>query len=225
MRWCLKTHRNPVTTRLPLSALLLLAGVLAGLALVRFGPADFDAPVLRWFRARGDPGLVAGPGWMLGVWEGLSWLGDTLPRVVGSLLVMLVLWWWQRRAAALFLAALMLSGTALSTAIKVWIGRPRPHAVSHLDLVTSASFPSGHALVSTVFYLSVALLLAPGLRVQSARAALLGLAAVLAVGTGVSRLALGVHWPSDVLGGWALGAAWLCLCFAAARRWWPQVLS
>lgn len=221
----MQIDRPNATARLYMPALLLCAIALAGLALARHGPIGFDAPLLLWFRAGGDPGRVAGPAWMLGVWEGLSWLGNTLPRVMGSLLTMLVLWRWRRRAAALFLAAVMLSATALSTALKAWIDRPRPQLVSHLDLVTSASFPSGHALVGTVFYLSLALLLAPLLRAPAARRALIGLAVVLAAATGMSRVALGVHWPSDVLGGWALGGAWLCLSIAAARRYWPQAMS
>lgn len=219
------TDRSTRATYLCLPALLSCASVLAGLALVRHGPTSFDVPLLLWLHAGGREGQAAVPALMLGVWEGLSWLGDTLPRVVGSLLAMLVLWWWQRRAAALFLAAAMLSATALSTTLKVFIDRPRPHLASHLDLVTTASFPSGHALVGTVFYLSLALLLAPLLRAPSARRGLLGLAVVLSLATGVSRVALGVHWPSDVLGGLALGGAWLWLCFGAARSWWPQALS
>lgn len=208
---------------LPLLLLLCLL-VTAGHVLARNGPLPLDTLGLLWFRAADNPAQLAGPAGMAAVWKGLTWTGDTLPRIVAGLLVMALLWWGcRRRAAAVFLAAVLLSGTALSNGLKVWTGRARPQLVSALDQVSTASFPSGHALVSSLFYVTVALLLAPLLPAAWMRRALLAAAIALSFAMGLSRIALGVHWPTDVLGGWALAAVWLGLCLLVARRFWPAV--
>jgi undecaprenyl-diphosphatase len=104
----------------------------------------------------------------------------------------------------------------LSTLLKMGFDRPRPDLVPHGALVYTASFPSGHATLSAVVYLTLGALLA---RVQPRlvlKLYLLGLAILLTVMVGVSRVYLGVHWPTDVLAGWAVGAAWALLCWATA---------
>ncbi len=102
-------------------------------------------------------------------------------------------------------------GVLLSTGLKAGFAWPRPELVPHAVSVYTASFPSGHAMMSAVVYLTLGVLLA---RVQPQRwlkAYLLGLAAVLTVLVGSSRVYLGVHWPTDMLAGWAAGAAWALL--------------
>jgi undecaprenyl-diphosphatase len=123
----------------------------------------------------------------------------------------------QRKAhAALFVALAVGGGMLLSTLLKMGFDRPRPDLVPHGAVVYSASFPSGHSMMAAVAYLTLGALLA---RVQPRRRLklyLLGLAILLTVAVGVSRVYLGVHWPTDVLAGWALGAAWALLCWAGA---------
>lgn len=204
---------------------ILIGSPLVGLGLVRYGPTGFDAPLLLWFRTSGDTGQLAGPEWVTALWLGLTWLGDTGPRIAAACLLVLTLLLWRRWHSALFTTGILLSGTLLSTLFKVLVERPRPQLVAHLDAVGSLSFPSGHALNSSLFYLTVALLLAPWLRANSNRHALYAVAVGLALATGVSRVALGVHWPSDVLVGWLIAAAWLWLCVVAAKRYWPQALA
>jgi undecaprenyl-diphosphatase len=122
----------------------------------------------------------------------------------------------RKAHAALFVVAAVGGGMLLSTLLKMGFDRPRPDLVPHGALVYTASFPSGHATLSAVVYLTLGALLA---RVQPRfvlKFYLLGLAIVLTVTVGVSRVYLGVHWPTDVLAGWALGAAWALFCWAAA---------
>lgn len=210
---------------LPLWPLFLLLAVAAiGHALTRDGPASFDAPLLLWFRQGADTATLAGPAWALAFWQGLTWLGDTLPRIVVGIGTVIGLLWLRRWHGALLLAGVLLSGLGLSTAFKQWVGRPRPQLVAHLDHVTSLSFPSGHALNSTLFYLAVALMLAPLLRARAARWVAYAVAMGLSLATGVSRVALGVHYPTDVIAGWVIAGAWVWLWFTLARRYWPQAL-
>lgn len=207
-----------------LPLLLLMSTAACGHILTHGVFASFDAPLLLWFRLDTDTATLAGPAWALAFWRELSWLGDPLPRIVVGTGTVVGLLWLRRWQGALHLAGVLLSGLALSTAFKQWIGRPRPQLVTHLDPVTSLSFPSGHALNSTLFYLVVAVMLAPLLRARTARWAVYAAAMGLSLATGVSRVALGVHYPTDVLAGWVIAGAWVWLWFAAAQRYWPQAL-
>jgi len=207
-----------------LPLLMLIAASAYGFALARNGPADFDASLLLWFRDSSDTGQLSGPQWIAAFWQGLTWLGNTTPRIVVACTILLGLLLLRRWHSALFLAGVLLSGIALSTILKQWIGRPRPQLVAHLDHASSLSFPSGHALNSTLFYLTVALIIAQFLRRRSQRWILYGAAISLLLGTGISRIALGVHYPTDVIAGWVIGAAWLGLWLAAARLHFPQAL-
>jgi undecaprenyl-diphosphatase len=105
----------------------------------------------------------------------------------------------------------------LSTLLKDVFDRPRPSVVPHLSYVATSSFPSGHSLMAAVVYLTLGSLLAR--LVQSARLKLyfLSVAVVLACLVGMSRVYLGVHYPTDVLAGWAAGLAWAVLCWLLAR--------
>jgi undecaprenyl-diphosphatase len=115
--------------------------------------------------------------------------------------------WAGRRRAALLFVVLILSGRLLVEIEKRLVARPRPDPSGRLDSVASMSFPSAHAANSTIAWLGLALLAAdPRLRPAAVAAAL-----VLAVLVGLTRLVLAVHWPSDVIAGWAFGAAWTLL--------------
>ena len=124
----------------------------------------------------------------------------------------------RKRGAALLVLGAVVGGMLLSTGLKLGFERPRPDLVPHGARVYTASFPSGHAMLSAITYLTLGALLA---RVQEGRriqAFLMGLAVFITLLVGVSRVYLGVHWPSDVLAGWAVGAAWAALCWFVALQ-------
>ena len=130
--------------------------------------------------------------------------------VVGYLLVD------EKRAAALFVLASVAGGAALSTVLKLAFARPRPNIVPHLVEVHTASFPSGHAMLSAVIYLTLGALLARVERPPRIKIYVLTVAILLTFLIGLSRVYLGVHWPTDVLAGWCAGAAWATLCWRVA---------
>ena len=115
----------------------------------------------------------------------------------------------------MLLLALPLSGGLFVELLKDWIGRLRPHDQEHLLVqVQSYAFPSGHTANATVVWLGLALLLVRGPRARALRHLGGGL---LALAIGLSRNMLGVHWPSDVIAGWAFGLFWILLLARLAR--------
>lgn len=217
-------RRGPTALRLMLPVLAILMIAWLGWLLTRHGPQDFEVAILFWFRRDADTAVIAGPAFMADLWLTLTWLGDSGPRILIAGLGVAALVLFGRWQSGLFAAAVLVSGILMSTLLKQIIARPRPQWVAHLDAVHSASFPSGHALNSTLFYLLLALLLGGLLRSRGARLGLYCAALLVAIATGISRIALGVHYPSDVIAGWLIAAAWLWFCWALAARYWPQAI-
>lgn len=122
----------------------------------------------------------------------------------------------RKPGTAVFLFCAAALGTVASQGLKAGFNRPRPDLVAHGSHVSSASFPSGHSMMAAIIYLTVFVLLAKVEPRRAIRSYLLVLAVILVLAIGVSRVYLGVHWPTDVLGGWALGAAWACGCWIVA---------
>jgi undecaprenyl-diphosphatase len=106
--------------------------------------------------------------------------------------------------------------------LKVFFDRARPPLADRLVAETNESLPSGHATMSTVVVGTIVVLAWAG-RGVLARAAMVAAAAAWIGAVGATRVYLGVHWVSDVLAGWAVGAAWLALCVTAWLRWRDRV--
>ena len=104
----------------------------------------------------------------------------------------------------------------VNTGLKNLFDRTRPTVVPQLDTVHTLSFPSGHAMVSAAVYLSLAVLAARLVRPRHAKVYVVAVAATLTVAVGVTRVYLGVHYPTDVLAGWIAGGLWALLCGVAA---------
>ena len=119
-----------------------------------------------------------------------------------------------QRAAAFWILAAVVGGVLLSNALKLVFERPRPDIVGHAASVFTTSFPSGHATLSAITYLTLGALLAGLHQSQRFKLYFLGLAILLTIAVGISRIYLGVHYPTDVLAGWCIGAAWAAVCWS-----------
>jgi undecaprenyl-diphosphatase len=180
----------------------------------------FDRALLVALRTPGNPADPVGPAWLELAARDITSLGGYPVLILVTLAAIGFLLILGKRRAALLVLVSISGGMLLSSVLKELFGRPRPDLVPHAVEVYTTSFPSGHATLSAVTYLTLGALLA---RVQPRRrvkAYLLGLAVLLAVLIGASRVYLGVHWPTDVLAGWCVGAAWAMLCWTAAT--WLQ---
>lgn len=176
-----------------------------------------DTAILMAFRAPGDASDPLGPPWLDAFSRDITALGS--PGVLGLLVAAtcLFLLLARRRRTALFVLGATASGTLASVLLKLSFNRPRPDLVAHHAYVTSASFPSGHAMLSALVYLTLGALLARLVPTRRLKLYLMSVALVLSALIGLSRIHLGVHWPSDVLAGWAGGAAWALGWWAAAQ--------
>jgi undecaprenyl-diphosphatase len=152
---------------------------------------------------------------MLAIARVLTAFGEPTVLIGASALSGLWLWYVGRGRLGLALLAVTLTGRGLGEVQKYWIARVRPDLEPHLVVVKTSSFPSGHATSSMVFYLTLALVLTAHSRWRFAAAAA---AILLSLLIGTSRVMLGVHWPSDVIGGWAFGMLWVMLTLHAAER-------
>ena len=110
-----------------------------------------------------------------------------------------------------------LGGLAASTFLKSLFERPRPSLVPHLDIVYTSSFPSGHSMLSATVYLTLGVLLGRFVQQRVLKAYFLIVALLLTSLVGASRVYLGVHYPTDVLAGWAVGLTWALVCWLVAR--------
>ncbi|MER9895608.1 phosphatase PAP2 family protein [Mesorhizobium sp. M0119] len=185
-------------------------------------PHAFDTEILLAFRKAGQPDNPIGPAWLEGAMRDITSLGSAsvLVLITAAMIVYLLLI--RRPGAALLMFVAVAGGQLLSSVLKFDIDRPRPDLVSHLADVASLSFPSGHAMLSAVTYLTLGSMAARFLPGRTTKIYVLGLAVLTTVVVGISRIYLGVHWPSDVLAGWCAGFAWAMLCWLAARflqRW------
>ena len=142
-------------------------------------------------------------------------LGEPTVLITAGVACALWLWYAGHRHLPWLLIAITMVGRGLSEVQKYWIARVRPGLEPHLVVVKTSSFPSGHATSSMIFYLTLALVLTQGSRWSRPAAAA---AILLSLAIGTSRVMLGVHWPSDVVGGWAFGLLWVLLTLRLAER-------
>lgn len=186
---------------------------------VKGGPQAFDRKLLLAMRRPGDLAPI-GPLAMQDAARDITALGGVvvvslLTAVAGGFLALD-----GKRRMALFVCGSVMSGLIVSTILKDLFVRPRPDLVPRAAYASGASFPSGHSMMSAVTYLTLGALLARSQERKRLKAYFFLLAMLLTFLVGVSRVYLGVHWPTDVLAGWTAGAVWALLCWLAAR--WLQ---
>lgn len=179
-----------------------------------------DSWLLLALRTPGDASDPLGPAWLEEMFRDFTALGGLGVLSLVTLMSTGYLWLLGLRRIALFLLATILSGFLLSLALKIGFDRPRPELVSHAMQVYTSSFPSGHSMLSAVVYLTGGAMLAVVHRAFRVRIYLIGCSMLVTLLVGISRVYLGVHWPSDVLAGWAAGTTWAAACWLTAQ--WLQ---
>ena len=178
----------------------------------------FDVWVVRSLRQPGNPAQPIGPVWLPEIARDITALGGGSLLIIISGIVVGFLCLRRKFHAVYFLLASLIGGTLLDYGLKAFYARPRPTVVPHLTTFDSASFPSGHSMLSAVAYLTLGVVLARLAQGRDAKIYFLTVGAGLAFLVGLSRIYLGVHYPTDVLGGWTLGLLWALLCSLVARH-------
>ena len=175
-----------------------------------------DRQVLLAMREPSDPADPRGPRWVEEMGRDFTALGGVAVLTLVSIAGALFLWMAGRPRSVALLVIAVAGGEILSLLLKRGYARPRPELVPHGSLVYTASFPSGHAMMSAVVYLTLGALLARVLPRRRMKFLVLACALGATALTGVSRVYLGVHWPTDVLAGWSIGASWAVACWLVA---------
>lgn len=206
------------------SKLLASIALVSGLVLAFLRIADemvegemeaFDNAILMLFRDPANVDQVIGPAWLHEMVRDITSLGSFAILGIVVVAVCSYLLLAHMRREALLVVCSVVGGTLLSTVLKMSYDRPRPDLMAMSQQFT-ASFPSGHAMLSAVTFLTLGALLARLAPTRPLQVFAIGAAVVLTLLVGLSRLFMGVHYPSDILAGWCLGAAWALLCFIVA---------
>lgn len=195
-----------------LPTLLLACSILLSIAVISLGYAvsagwlhSFDIAVSHTLNMQRG----TAPDWLILSMQGISWIGGDVQRYIIVTFLTIALWRWWGWGAALAMGLTTLVSAFTSEILKAFFARTRPDFVPHLDAVTSAAYPSGHANNAAVVYI-LFIMLVPQARHPGWQLA----AAFMIIVTGLSRIMLGVHWPTDVIGGWMQGSSFALMAGA-----------
>jgi undecaprenyl-diphosphatase len=213
-----------------LALLLAIAGIATGVFIFAMiadramegGPRAFDRRMLLALRHPGDLAPI-GPPSVQDAARDITALGGVVVLGLLTLITSGFLALNGKQRMALFVCGSVLSGLIAGTILKDLFVRPRPELVPRAAYASGSSFPSGHSMMSAITYLTLGALLARSHERKRLKAYFFLLAVLLTFLVGVSRVYLGVHWPTDVLAGWTAGAVWALLCWLVAR--WLQSRS
>jgi len=207
------------------TVLLALAGIVTGVWLfalladevVEGGTKAFDQKLLLAFR-HADRHDLLGPPAVQEAARDITALGGVAVLTLITVIAAGFLALDGKRHMAFFVLGSVVGGQAIGTILKDLFQRPRPDLVPFSAYASGASFPSGHTLMSAVTYLTLGALLARSQERKRVKAYLLLVAIFLTFAVGVTRVYLGVHWPTDVLAGWTAGSVWALICWLTARK-------
>jgi len=213
--------RHELGTLLAVGALAAGVWLFAALAdeVMEGGTRKLDRTLLLALRRPSDLQPL-GPPALLNAARDITALGGPTVLTLLTAAVSLFLALDGKKHMALFVCGSIGSGLLLSNLLKDSFDRPRPDIVPHEVYAASYSFPSGHSMLSALTYLTLGAILARSHEHKLLKAYFLVTAVFLTVLIGVTRVYLGVHWPTDVLAGWTAGAVWALLCWRLAR--WLQ---
>jgi undecaprenyl-diphosphatase len=176
-------------------------------------PSAFDRKVILALRGSAKPFSPIGPPWLQEAARDITSLGSIIVLTAITSAVAGFLFLVHKSQVARLMLVAVFGGVVLNNLLKFIFERPRPDFVTHLTRVFTASFPSGHATLSAITYLTIGALLARTYPTFEIGLYFMSLATFLTVLIGVSRIYLGVHYPTDILGGWCIGAAWAIACW------------
>jgi undecaprenyl-diphosphatase len=179
-------------------------------------PHGTEKQMMLALRTHDDPWQPIGPRWIKQASIDITALGSApvLTLITGLVAGYLLLD--RKSGSAAFLLCATVGGTALSHWLKFFFNRDRPEVVPHLAEFSNSSYPSGHSMLSTVVYLTLAVVVAQTLPTRRGKVYVIAAAVFLAFLVGLSRVIIGVHYPTDVLAGWTAGTAWALLCWLFA---------
>jgi undecaprenyl-diphosphatase len=177
----------------------------------------FDQQLLLMLRNPADLADPLGPQWLEVIVRDLTALGGAVTLGMLTIAVCGYFWLQHRHRMALFVVLAMAGGSLFNGLLKGFFERPRPDLVPHATAAAMSSFPSGHAMMSTVAYLTLGALLAHASNRTRIKLYILGWSLLLTILVGVSRVYLGVHWPTDIIAGWIAGGVWALLSLLVCR--------
>lgn len=200
-----------------LISLLLTGGIWGFIALadevLEGDTFTIDKPIILALRNPDNLSDPIGPAWFEEMMRDITALGGIAFLTALSLAVVGFLLLQKKKGMAIYTLLAISGGLLLSSLLKQGFNRPRPDIVPHESYVMTASFPSGHSMLSAVVFLTLGGLLARYTSQKRLKVYILSLAVLATLVVGCSRVYLGVHWPTDVLAGWTAGASWALLCW------------
>ena len=179
---------------------------------------SLDTTLIMLFRVADNPAVPLGPAWFHEAVRDMTALGSFVGLFFMALTATLALWLCGYRHLAIGLVISLAAAFLASTGLKIAIARQRPDIVEHAALTFTASFPSGHAFLSAATLLTIASFVGLASRRADIARFCMAMAVIITGLIGLSRVYLGVHWPSDVLGGWCLGIVWSSVATAWLGR-------
>lgn len=182
------------------------------------GTPVFDRYLLLAFRNPAQFSDPIGPDWLEVVVRDITALGGLTTLVLLTTAACGYLWLQHKHRLAVFVAVSVSGGSLANTLLKGFIERPRPDIVPHGTSAALSSFPSGHAMMAAVVFLTLGALLALASDTRRVKIYLLSWSVLLTFLVGISRVYLGVHWPTDVIAGWIAGAVWAMLCLLLSKN-------
>ncbi|WDQ32482.1 phosphatase PAP2 family protein [Paenibacillus marchantiae] len=196
--------------------LLVAAGCLIAFVSIALSISDnqihtFDDTLIGWIQGMESPGMTR-------FMQLFTWIGSEVPVVVITILAMLVLYIYLRhKRELLFLACVIAGSTLLNALIKLVFQRARP-TINRIIEVSGYSFPSGHSMAAFSLYGGLAFLIWKHVPTATGRVFMIIVSAIFILTIGMSRIYLGVHYPSDVVGGYFLSGCWLAICIWFYQR-------
>lgn len=217
-RWISWIRQEPLWL---FSALVVVVGIWGFIELssevIEGDTQAFDEWAVRMLRQPNDLSQPIGPNWLAEAGRDVTGLGGVVVLVLVTLAVAGFLWIVRGYRMLILLLVTTTTGIALSLLLKGFYSRERPDIVPHLSHVYTSSFPSGHSMMSAVVYLTLASVLAATLTKRSLKVYVFSIAFTLIMLVGLSRIYMGVHYPTDVLAGWTAGIVWALLAWEITR--------